>query len=196
MVLRSHAQGLPPISRMTVFPDTCPRATFPTSSAGPLSASLPIRTAAKKLADLSIIYSGGASFLVESTAGASPENYGTLWRWRTALRDKYEKQRHEVEAKGLTASTVLTRKGYDTHSPAYSPDGSRMAYLEANGDEYPGIYVMNADGTNDRKVAENAFPMSASGMTAAWSADGSRLYYTKAEIERNTDYYDEFIIMI
>ena len=50
---------------------------------------------------------------------------------------------------------------------------------------------MNADGTGGRKLVENAFPLSASGMTPAWSPDGGRLYYTKAEIERNTDYYDD-----
>lgn len=196
MVLRmATLEGpFPPISRMTVFPDTWPSGDVPYLFGGSFIRFIADTYGREKLADLSITYSGrGFPFLVESTAGrVLGKNYGTLWdEWRTALRDKYEKQRREVEAKGLTASTVLTRKGYDTHSPAYSPDGSRMAYLEANGDEYPGIYVMNADGTDDRKVAENAFPMSASGMTAAWSADGSRLYYTKAEIERNTDYYDD-----
>ncbi len=41
---------------------------------------------------------------------------------------------------------------------------------------------MNADGTGDRKLSENVFPSSASGMTPAWSPDGSRLYYTKIEV--------------
>ena len=93
-------------------------------------------------------------------------------------------------AKGATATTALTRKGYKTLAPAWSPDGTRIAYLEANGDEFPGIYVMHADGTNGRKLVENVFPTSAGGMTLAWSADSSRLYYTKIEV-RGTNYYND-----
>ena len=43
-------------------------------------------------------------------------------------------------------------------SPVYSPDGKAIAYFEANNDEFPGIYLMNADGTEDRKIAENVLP--------------------------------------
>ncbi len=46
---------------------------------------------------------------------------------------------------------------------------------------------MNADGTNDRKLTENVSPSSATGLTPAWSADGSRLFYTKIEV-RGTNY--------
>jgi len=196
MVLRmATLEGpFPLISQMTVFPDTWPSGDVPYLFGGSFIRFIADKYGREKLADLSVIYSGrGFPFLVESTAGRDlGENYGTLWNeWRTALRNKYEKQRGEVQAKGLTISTALTRKGYDTLSPIYSPDGGRIAYLEANGDEFPGIYMMNADGTGDHKLTENAFPMSASGMTPAWSADGNRLYYTKAEIERNTDYYDD-----
>jgi hypothetical protein len=184
MVLRmATLEGpFPPISQMTVFPDTWPSGDVPYLFGGSFIRFIADKYGRENLADLSITYSGrGFPFLVESTAGrVLGNNYGTLWEeWRTALRDKYEKQRDEVRANGLTASTALTHKGYDTLAPVYSPNGG-IAYLEANGDEFPGIYVMNADGTGDRKLTENAFPMSASGMTPAWSADGGRLYYTKS----------------
>jgi hypothetical protein len=196
MVLRmATLEGpFPPISQMTVFPDTWPSGDVPYLFGESFIRFIADKYGREKLADISIRYSNrNAPFLVDSTAGrALGENYSTLLEeWRSALRDKYGKQRDEVTAKGLTTATMLTQKGYDTLSPAYSPDGGHVAYLEANGDEFPGIYVMNADGTNGRKLTENAFPMSASGMTPAWSVDGGRLYYTKAEIERNTDYYDD-----
>ncbi len=196
MVLRmATLEGpFPPISQMTVFPDTWPSGDVPYLFGESFIRFIADTYGRDKLADLSIIYSGRAApFLIDSTAKrALGKDYGDLREeWMASLQDKYEKQRDEVTAKGLTASTMLTHKGYDTLSPVYSPDGGRIAYLEANGDEFPGIYVMNADGTGDRKLTENAFPLSASGMTLAWSADGDRLYYTKAEIERNTDYYDD-----
>ena len=196
MVLRmATLEGpFPPVSQMTVFPDTWPSGDVPYLFGESFIRFISDKYGREKLADLSITYSGrDFPFQVESTAGrVLGINYGTLREeWRTALQNKYEKQRDEVMSRGLTASTALTHKGYDTLSPVYSPDGGRIAYLEANGDEFPGVYVMNADGTGDRKLVENAFPLSASGMTPAWSPDGGRLYYTKAEIERNTDYYDD-----
>jgi Tol biopolymer transport system component len=96
-----------------------------------------------------------------------------------------------VTAQGVTESTPLTSKGYETLSPVYSPDGKRIADFVANNDEFPGLYVMNADGSGDRKLIENLFPMSASGMRPAWSPDGTRLYYTKIEVVRNTNLYDD-----
>ncbi len=196
MILRmATLEGpMPLASQMTVFPDTWPAGDVPYLFGESFIRFIADKYGRDKLADLSITYSGRYfPFLVNSTAErALGEDYETLRQeWLAALRKKYEKQRDEVQAKGMTASTPLTRKGYETLSPAYSPDGGRIAYLEANGDEYPGIYVMNADGSGDRKLTEDVFPMSASGMTLAWSADGSRLYYTKAEIQRNTDYYDD-----
>jgi Tol biopolymer transport system component len=96
----------------------------------------------------------------------------------------------ENSIEGPHPSTQLTHKGYDTLSPVYSPDGKRIAYLVANGDEFPGIYLMNADGSNDHKLVENVFPVSA-GENLAWSPDGARIYHTKAEIQRNTDFYND-----
>ena len=59
------------------------------------------------------------------------------------------------------------------------------------GDEYPGIYLVNADGSGEEKIAENVFPSSASGTTLAWGPDGRKLFYTKIEIVRNTGNYND-----
>ena len=184
----------PPLSQMAVFPDSWPSGQVPYLFGASFTQFIADKYGRDKLADISMTYSRRyLPFLVNSTAKkALGSYYGKLyWEWKAALREKYQKQRETVAASGLTASTQLTRKGYETFGPQYSPDGSRILYLEANGDEFPAIYIMNADGTGDRKIVEHLFPTSASGMAPAWSPDGNGIYYTKIDMVRNTNIYDD-----
>lgn len=57
-------------------------------------------------------------------------------------------------------------------SPAYSPDGKKIAFI-SNRDGMPSVYVMNADGGDVRKLV-NDLP-NCSGL--AWSSDGTKLYF-------------------
>jgi Tol biopolymer transport system component len=57
----------------------------------------------------------------------------------------------------------------DVASAAWSPDGSRLAYIPAR---HYGLYVVNADGSDPHKIA-------AGGGGMAWSPDGSRIVYRK-----------------
>ena len=74
---------------------------------------------------------------------------------------------------------VLTRPG-DERYPSYSPDGTRIAFrgdldaTEPSGDEE--IYVMEADGTNVRRLTDNADFDSA----PSWSPDGTRIAFERA----------------
>jgi Tol biopolymer transport system component len=64
----------------------------------------------------------------------------------------------------------VTRLGEGEY-PAWSPDGARLAF--GRGDE---IWVMNADGTEQRLLFAGASPWS-----VAWDPDGSRLAYMAPE---------------
>jgi len=195
MVLRmASLEGpFPTLGQMAVYPDTWPSGQVPYLFGDSFITFIADRFGRERLADVSVNYSKrGFPFLVDSTAQRSlGEGYDRLYQeWKDELRVKYFRQHEAVKDRGVTVSTALTHKGYNTLAPAWSPDGTRIAYLEANGDEFPGIYIMQADGTNNRKLVENVFPTSAGGMTLAWSADSSRLYYTKIEV-RGTNYYDD-----
>lgn len=59
-------------------------------------------------------------------------------------------------------------------SPAWSPDGQRIAFACGGGDQPSqkrGLHVMNADGSNERRLIDGF------GFRPAWSPDGQRIAY-------------------
>jgi len=143
-----------------------------------------------KVADISVDYSGrGFPFMVNSTGRrVLNKSYEELWReWKKSLQDRYSAQQKDLQAKGITPSTPLTNKGYVNTSAAFSPDGARIAYFDSNADEFPGIYLMNADGGNAHKLVDNAFADGG----ISWNSDGSGIYYPRLDFWRNTDQYND-----
>ncbi len=63
----------------------------------------------------------------------------------------------------------LTNTPQDESVSAWSPDGEKIAYA-IDVIENPSIHVMNADGTNRRRLAEGNWP--------TWSPDGEKIAYT------------------
>jgi len=68
----------------------------------------------------------------------------------------------------------LTRNPADDLFPAWSPDGSRIAFLSSRGGTRGNLYVMNADGSGvSRLTTDSVFASS----RYSWSPDGSRLAF-------------------
>ncbi len=67
--------------------------------------------------------------------------------------------------------TQLTTEGF-AGSPVWSPDGSQIAFVKRAVDQpVPDLWVMNADGSGQQKLADNSY-------WPTWSADGQMLIYT------------------
>jgi hypothetical protein len=73
-----------------------------------------------------------------------------------------------ADGSGLTKLTNNGTSGSRVTNPAWSPDGSKIAFGGSGG-----VYVMNADGTNQTVLAGGAtgYP--------DWSPDGGRIAFTK-----------------
>jgi Tol biopolymer transport system component len=59
------------------------------------------------------------------------------------------------------------------YSPAWSPDGSEIAFASTRGGGLPAIWVMNEDGSNPRRVGK------LDGEYPAWSPDGRRIAFDR-----------------
>jgi Tol biopolymer transport system component len=94
-----------------------------------------------------------------------------------------------VDASGGTPRVLLTGQArafpgetgrYPSmlYAPAFSPDGSRVAYFDGMGDWGHGIRVMNADGSGVHEVVPSNGAISCNHIHhLVWSPDGSRLAF-------------------
>ena len=79
----------------------------------------------------------------------------------------------EADGSGLTNLTESPETG--DGSPAWSPDGSKIAFHSWAGG-YSDIYVMNADGSGRTRITSNS---DASDQAPDWSPDGSKITFQR-----------------
>jgi Tol biopolymer transport system component len=85
-----------------------------------------------------------------------------------------------ADGSGVTdlTTTYLDPVENNQGEPVWSPDGRQIAFDNDSDDRSTqGLYVMNADGTGIRKIADGGF--------SSWSPDGSSLVYLAASGDRN-----------
>lgn len=76
---------------------------------------------------------------------------------------------------GGTSQTKISNHQTAVYSPAVSPDGLKIAYVLESGVNYD-IYIMNIDGTGVRQLTSDG-----RSSWPAWSADGTKLAYSKSQ---------------
>lgn len=67
--------------------------------------------------------------------------------------------------------------------PAWSPDGTRIAFTDTTADGSTGVFVMDADGTDVRRLTTNPSGMDES---PSWSPDGSRIVFSRSTFVTTT----------
>lgn len=107
-----------------------------------------------------------------AAAAAQPQRSGAGEQWIafTARPGVAGEQIYRIQTNGKGLKQ-LTRGTLSSVAPAFSPDGKRIAFSRLGG----GIYSMNADGTNARRLTANprdSFP--------AWSPDGKQIAFLRA----------------
>ena len=69
----------------------------------------------------------------------------------------------------------LTDSPEEARAPAWSPDGSQIAFASGPSLGTRGVYVMNADGSNVRLLTNRAVP----GTSLTWSPDGTEIAFER-----------------
>ena len=81
-----------------------------------------------------------------------------------------------MEADGSRRTQLTSECDYIEESPHWSPDGSQIVYtkiaINSASDMAPDLWVMNADGAEQRLLLEEAGP-------ARWSPDGTKLLFVR-----------------
>jgi TolB protein len=78
-----------------------------------------------------------------------------------------------MNADGTSQTNLTDYPGGNDADPAWSPDGTRIAFVSGRAQHYTDVYVMGADGTGQIRLTES--PGLDSG--PAWSPDGSRIAF-------------------
>ena len=94
-------------------------------------------------------------------------------------KDGWDSDIYVMDADGKNQQ-ILTNNDFDDWDPSWSPDGERIAFssgrdghVDANGWLTAEIYVMDADGKNQRRLTNNDFD----DRYPSWSPDGERIAF-------------------
>ncbi len=179
----------PSMSRMAVAPDDWPAGEVPYIFGESFFRFIVDRYGREKAAAIFQEYSGRLiPFLVDSSARrAVDEGYPKLYAdWKADLERRYAGQQAAVEAAGpQTPMRRVTRTGYFTAYPAFSPDGSRLAWYEETAHDRSRLMLAEADGSGVRMLTGNAASRSSSGGAIAWHPRGTGIYFTRIELHRS-----------
>ena len=84
----------------------------------------------------------------------------------------FSKSEVDIHIFDLKSQSVRTLPGVSGTGYHWSPDGQQIAYIASGGNAVNGVFVVNADGTNNRQISDLSYET-----LLGWSPDGAQLYF-------------------
>jgi len=123
---------------------------------------------------------GGAVTTYEISPSLSPDGTRVAFAW-----DRDQEGKYDIYVRPATggASLRLTADGGSKSNPAWSPDGSQIAFVKHNA----GVFLVSSSGGAERKVSSSSLQSS-----IAWMPDGKSL----ALAERTSDQEPDRVVLV
>lgn len=106
--------------------------------------------------------------------------------WKASFIDRYERQRAQVEALGLTPFQTLTPAGDSCAGPSFSPDGASLIWSCTNAYTGSAIFRAGPDGSDPKVELENYFATS-----FAWRPDGQAFAFSALHTVARFNTYED-----
>jgi dipeptidyl aminopeptidase/acylaminoacyl peptidase len=142
------------------------------------------------LGRLSRAHAGRFPYLIGAPAQelCDDKNYRDLYEnMLTELRRAEGEQIAILEKYPLTPFRLLREDGENLTAPRFSPDGALIAYNRHDPHGHTEVIVTDRDGREVKARVRRL--LSDDGIS--WAPDGSRLYFSQAEINRGFDVYED-----
>lgn len=94
---------------------------------------------------------------------------------------------YQMDLDGGSMAKIPGGSSNEQYNPAYSPDGTKVAYIELAGGQFGDLFVRNTDGSGTplRLTSNDTFDTS-----PAWSCDGKRIIFSSgATADGNSDLF-------
>lgn len=141
------------------------------------------------LGKLNIAHSGRFPYFVN----APPEKLFGGRDYRALYADMinavYHEQSQRIAALSVVPFTPLqtvSKNGEQLTNPRFSPDGSRIAYTRHDPHDHAALVIADADGNVHAQFRRNY-----SDGSVCWSPDGTRLYFTQAEVSNGFNIFQD-----
>ncbi len=103
-----------------------------------------------------------------------------LWReWRDTMKQRYEQQITKIRSNPVTETRPLSKSGYFTTSPLFSPDSEYVYYLDIGPHDSPALGQLRLSDGKITRLTEGEF----SGDFSI-SADGQSIYFCQTDVYR------------
>ncbi len=81
------------------------------------------------------------------------KKFPALWEeWKSSLQEKYDRQKKEIEARGIKKGENLTERGYLIGRPAWNTSSSKIIFYEYSPHSGGSIRTINPDGSEEKKL--------------------------------------------
>ena len=149
------------------------------------------RTGRVRRPDLFVMSSAGkgrirltSSALPERDPSWSPNGTMIVYAARTSATGDFHLFLAKADGSARVQLTTQAAGSAD-RAPVFSPDGSRIAFVSDRAGGFPELYVMDADGSNVRRLTAN----DAIDGNPSWSPDGTRLVFERCCVNGGSDLY-------